>query len=69
MEGSKLISYLHSKVTLQSVQGPVHFDSLGENVAATIFVFQWSHGNFVQVLPLGDPGSQKVEFPKANWGS
>ena len=69
LEGSKIINYLHSNVTLQSVQGPVHFDALGENVSATIFVFQWIHGDFVQVLPLGDPGSKPVQFPKANWGS
>jgi branched-chain amino acid transport system substrate-binding protein len=67
--GSKIINYLHSNVTLQSVQGPVHFDALGENVSATIFVFQWAHGDFVQVLPVGDPGSKPVQFPKANWGS
>ncbi len=69
LDGSKLISYLHNNVTVQSVQGPVHFDNLGENVSATIFVFQWVHGSFVQVLPLGDPGSTKIEFPKADWGS
>ena len=69
LQGSAITSYLHSQATLQSVQGPVHFDSLGENVSATIFVFQWIHGDFVQVLPLGDRGSVKVEFPKANWGS
>ena len=68
LEGSKIISYLHSNVSLQSVQGPVHFNSLGENVSATIFVFQWVHGTFEQVLPLGDPGSAKVQFPKAAWG-
>jgi len=68
-DGSKIMNYLHSNVTLQSVQGPVHFDSLGENVSATIFVFQWVHGTFEQVLPTADPGSAKVEFPKANWGS
>ncbi len=67
--GSKIIDYLHSGVTLQSVQGPVHFNSLGENVSATIFVFQWVHGTFEQVLPLGDSGSARIQFPKAAWGS
>jgi branched-chain amino acid transport system substrate-binding protein len=69
LEGSKIINYLHSNVTLQSVQGPVHFDSLGENISATIFVFQWVHGTFEQVLPLSDQGSAKIQFPKAAWGS
>ncbi len=68
LQGSKITNYLHSNVTLQSVQGPVRFDSLGENVSATIFVFQWIHGSFQQVLPLGDPGSAKIQFPKAAWG-
>jgi branched-chain amino acid transport system substrate-binding protein len=66
---SKIISYLHSNVTLQSVQGPVHFDSLGENTSATIFTFQWIHSSFVQVLPVADPASTAVEFPKHTWGT
>jgi branched-chain amino acid transport system substrate-binding protein len=65
---AKIIAYLHSSVTLQSVQGAVHFNTLGENVSATIFIFQWVKGNFVQVLPLGDPASTTIEFPKAPWG-
>jgi branched-chain amino acid transport system substrate-binding protein len=69
LDGAKIINYLHSNVVTQSVQGPVHFNALGENTSATIFVFQWIHGNFVQVLPLGDPGSTKIQFPKADWGS
>jgi branched-chain amino acid transport system substrate-binding protein len=66
---SKIIAYLHSGVSLQSVQGPVRFNSLGENESATIFVFQWVHGQFEQVLPVGDSGSSKVEFPKSVWGT
>ena len=66
---SKIISYLHSGVTLQSVQGPVKFNSLGENLSATAFIFQWQHGNFVQVLPASDPGSVKIEYPKPHWAS
>ncbi len=66
---SKIISYLHSGVTLNSVQGPVKFNSLGENLVATAFIFQWQNGNFVQVLPASDPGSVKIENPKPHWGS
>ncbi|MBV9605252.1 MAG: amino acid ABC transporter substrate-binding protein, partial [Solirubrobacterales bacterium] len=40
LDNSKIISYLHSGVTLNSVQGPVKFDSQGENGAAAAFVFQ-----------------------------
>ena len=64
---AKIITYLHSGVTLQSVQGPVQFNSLGENVKPVIFVFQWQNGNYAQVLPVGAPGSGKILFPKPNW--
>ena len=66
---SHVISYLHSGVTLQSVQGPVKFNSLGENLVATAFIFQWQNGKFVQVLPASDPGSVKIEYPKPHWAS
>jgi branched-chain amino acid transport system substrate-binding protein len=68
-DDAKIISYLHSGVTLNSVQGPVKFDSLGENGAAAAFAFQWQKGNLTQVLPVGASGSKPVEFPKPNWGS
>ncbi len=46
----KILGYLHSGVTLQTVQGPAKFDKLGENHEAVAFAFQWQNGNFVQVL-------------------
>jgi branched-chain amino acid transport system substrate-binding protein len=67
LDNAKIISYLHSGVTLSSVQGPVKFDSIGENLAATAFVFQWQHGQFVQVLPAGT-GSTAIQYPKTAWG-
>jgi branched-chain amino acid transport system substrate-binding protein len=67
VSNAKLISYLHSGVTLQSVQGPVRFNALGQNLAATAFIFQWQHGKFVQVLPVGAAGSVKIIYPKPNW--
>jgi branched-chain amino acid transport system substrate-binding protein len=67
--GSKIIHYLHSGVTMQSVQGPVMFNSLGENVKAIAFIFQWQNGNFVQVLPKNAAGSVPILFPKPNWSS
>ncbi len=69
LSNSALISYLHSGVTLQSVQGPVRFNSLGQNLVATAFIFQWQNGKFVQVLPAGAPGSVKIIFPKPHWAS
>src|SRR5579875_1380572 len=70
LSNAKIISYLHSGVKLSSVEGPVKFDSKGENIAALQFIFQWQHnGHFVQVLPTKAPGSQPVLFPKPAWGS
>jgi len=67
--GSKIIAYLHSGVPLSSVEGPVQFNSLGENIKAIAFIFQWQNGKFVQVLPVGAPGSVKILYPKPNWAS
>jgi branched-chain amino acid transport system substrate-binding protein len=69
LDNAKIISYLHSGVTLNSVQGPVKFDSLGENGAASAFGFQWQKGKYTQVVPAGTTGSSQPEYPKPNWGS
>jgi len=69
LDNAKIIAYLHSGVTLNTVQGPVKFNSLGENGAAAAFVFQWQKANQVQVLPVGASGSKPVTYPKPNWGS
>jgi branched-chain amino acid transport system substrate-binding protein len=69
LSNAKIISYLHSGVTLQSVQGPVKFNELGENLVSTAFIFQWQNGKFVQVLPAGAAGSVKIEYPKPAWAS
>jgi branched-chain amino acid transport system substrate-binding protein len=65
--GSKIIAYLHSNVTIPSVQGPVQFNSIGENIRAIAFIFQWQNGKFVQILPVGSTGSVPVLYPKPNW--
>jgi branched-chain amino acid transport system substrate-binding protein len=68
---AKIIAYLHSGVSLNTVQGPVTFNSVGENTAAVAFIFQWqSNGTaFNQVLPLGAAGSNAIINPKPNWTS
>jgi branched-chain amino acid transport system substrate-binding protein len=71
-DNTKIIQYLHSGVTLQSVQGPVQFNSLGENVAAAAFVFQWQDNGtkFVQVLPQGSQnGSVSILATKPAWAT
>ena len=68
-DNAKIIAYLHSGATMSSVQGPVTFDSLGRNGAATTYIFQWQNGKFVQVLPVGSAGSVKILNPKPAWTS
>lgn len=67
-DNAKIIKYLHSGVTLQSVQGPVQFTALGENPKSVAFIFQWQNGSFNKVLPAGDQGSVKLLYPKPVWG-
>lgn len=71
VDNAKIISYLHSGVTLQSVQGPVKFDSLGENGSAAAFIFQWQKNGtqFNQVLPAGASGSVPILATKPAWAS
>ncbi len=72
-DNTKIVQYLHSGVTIQTVQGPVQFNSLGENVAADAFVFQWQHKGsqeeFLQVLPQGVSGSVSILATKPHWAS
>jgi branched-chain amino acid transport system substrate-binding protein len=67
LDNQKILTYLHSGVTLDSVQGPVKFDSLGENTAGTTLTFQWQNGALVQTLPTTTPGSKPPVFPKPAW--
>jgi branched-chain amino acid transport system substrate-binding protein len=69
VDNAKIISYLHSGVTLQTVQGTVKFDSLGENTTAIAFVFQWQKTGtqFVQVLPASASGSVAILATKPAW--
>jgi branched-chain amino acid transport system substrate-binding protein len=70
-DNTKIIQYLHSGATIQTVQGPVQFNSLGENVAAVAFVFQWQDNGtkFVQVLPQGFSGSDPILAAKPAWAT
>jgi branched-chain amino acid transport system substrate-binding protein len=63
----KIIKYLKSNVTLNSVQGPVKFDNLGENLAQKTLTFQWQNGKLVQTIPTNDAGSVAPLYPKPVW--
>jgi branched-chain amino acid transport system substrate-binding protein len=64
LDNAKIMSYLHGGATLDSVQGPVTFNSLGENTAEKTLTFQWQSGNLVQTLPTSTPGSTAPTYPK-----
>ena len=69
-DNAKIITYLHSGVTINTVQGPVKFDALGQNSSAAAFTFQWQKDTtFKQVLPAGSAGSVPIINPKPNWTS
>jgi branched-chain amino acid transport system substrate-binding protein len=67
LDNAKIIAYLHSGTTLTSVQGPVKFDSLGENTVGKILTFQWQNGKLLQTIPVSTPGSTKPLNPKPAW--
>jgi branched-chain amino acid transport system substrate-binding protein len=70
LTNAKVISYLHSGVTVQTVQGPAKFNAIGQNVVAAHYIFQWQTGSkFVQVLPTNAAGSVAIVNPKPAWGS
>jgi branched-chain amino acid transport system substrate-binding protein len=68
---AKIISYLHSGVTLSTVQGTVKFDAQGKNGSAAAFTFQWQQNGtaYKQVFPASATGSVPVINPKPNWTS
>jgi branched-chain amino acid transport system substrate-binding protein len=70
VSNAKIISWLHSGVTVQTVQGASRFNSVGENVGSNVFIFQWQHGaRFVQVLPARAPGTVPIVISKPAWGT
>lgn len=66
LDNQKLIAELHSGNTFTTVQGPVKFDSTGQNTAATAYLFQWQKGSLVPVYPA-NVASAKPEYPRPNW--
>ena len=66
LDNQKLIAALHSGATYTTVQGPVKFDTTGQNTAATAYLFQWQNGSLVPVYPT-NVASAQPEYPKPNW--
>jgi branched-chain amino acid transport system substrate-binding protein len=67
LDNAKITSYLHSGKTFDSVQGPVTFNTLGENTAQKTLTFQWQNGTLVQSLPTATAGSTPPIYPKPAW--
>jgi branched-chain amino acid transport system substrate-binding protein len=66
IDNAKLIAELHSGKTYNSVQGPVKFNDVGENILGTGYLFQWQKGSLVSVYPASQ-ATASPEFPKPNW--
>ena len=66
INNAKLIAELHSGATFQTVQGPVKFDSTGQNTLATGYLFQWQKGALVSVYPP-NLATNTPEYPKPAW--
>ncbi len=69
LDNAKLISYLHSGATFDTVLGPAKFDAKGENTIGKSLIFQWQKAALVQTLPATAPGSVPPINPKPAWGS
>ncbi len=67
LDNAKLIAELHSGDTFNTVQGPVKFDSTGQNTAQKAYLFQWQNGALVPIYPADATGAVSPEFPKPNW--
>jgi len=65
LDNQKLINVLRTG-TFQSLQGPVAFDSTGQNKLAVAYLFQWQKGNLIPVFPQ-EQAQGNVEYPKPNW--
>lgn len=66
LDNAKIIAELHSGNTYTSVQGPVKFDDVGQNISAVAFLFQWQQGKYIPVYPASAAVAQP-EFPKLPW--
>jgi branched-chain amino acid transport system substrate-binding protein len=66
LDNAKIIAELHSGTTFDSIQGPVKFDDVGQNIVIKAFLFQWQKGKYIPVYPATAAAAPPV-FPKPNW--
>src|SRR3954454_2737014 len=67
LDNKKIIAYLHSGATLDTVQAPVKCAPTGQNIALKALTFQWQDGKLPQTLPRGVKGPKKPVYPKPAW--
>jgi branched-chain amino acid transport system substrate-binding protein len=67
LDNQKLMNELATG-TFQSLQGPVGFDSTGQNKLAVAYLFQWQNGNLIPVFPQAQ-AMANVLYPKPNWAT
>ncbi len=67
VDNSKLIQTLNTG-KFDSVQGPVQFNSVGENANLPAYLFQWQQGSVICVYP-SSAATGTMEYPKPNWAS
>ncbi|MGH2891519.1 MAG: ABC transporter substrate-binding protein, partial [Solirubrobacteraceae bacterium] len=67
LDNAKIIAYLHSGATLDSVLGPVKFNPKGANTIGKALTFQWQNGKLIQSIPTAQAGSTPPTYPKPAW--
>jgi branched-chain amino acid transport system substrate-binding protein len=67
LDNQKLIKALQTG-TFQSLQGPVGFDSTGQNKLSVAYLFQWQKGSLIPVFPQAQ-AQANVEYPKQPWAT
>jgi len=67
LDNQKLMNALRTG-TFQSLQGPVGFDSTGQNKLAVAYLFQWQNGQLIPVFPQAQ-AMANVLFPKPTWAT
>ena len=65
----KIISYLHSGVTLATVQGPVQFNAIGENPQGRRVHLPVAERQLQPGAAVDASGSVKIIYPKPHWAS
>jgi len=67
VDNAKLIQTLNTG-KFDSVQGPVQFNSVGENANLPAYLFQWQKGGIACVYPASS-ATGSMEYPKPAWAS